>query len=104
MTSHEGHNVYFDRRHIEFYEDSFGFIFVKTDKPIYKPSQTGKCPYLSGVLISGGGVMSVCCRQPIYYSYSIRTRRYWSYVCPGYGTKTIKFGFPTSDLYKIKEM
>jgi CD109 antigen len=40
ITSHEGRNVYFGRRQINFYQDSFGFMLVKTDKPIYKPSQT----------------------------------------------------------------
>ena len=45
VTSHGGDEEYISRRRIYFNSDSFGFIMVKTDKPIYKPEQSG-----SGVL------------------------------------------------------
>ena len=32
---------------VSFQKESFGFLLVKTDKPIYKPSQAGK-----GIIIS----------------------------------------------------
>jgi len=41
VTSHEGDEEYISRRRIYFSSDSFGFIMVKTDKPIYKPEQSG---------------------------------------------------------------
>lgn len=39
ITSDDGKNVFLSRRSIAF---DFGFILIKTDKPIYKPAQTGR--------------------------------------------------------------
>ena len=33
--------AFLPRTYLNFYGNSFGFLVVKTDKPIYKPSQTG---------------------------------------------------------------
>ena len=50
VTSHNERMQYLSRRRIYFNGNSYGFILVKTDKPIYKPEQTGK------VCVCGGGV------------------------------------------------
>ena len=42
ITSHNGRMEFLSRRRIYFNGNSYGFILVKTDKPIYKPGQTGK--------------------------------------------------------------
>ena len=55
VTSHNKRMQYLSRRRIYFNGNSYGFILVKTDKPIYKPEQTGKvcvCACVGG----GGGV------------------------------------------------
>lgn len=41
ITSHKGTNVYLPRRQLFFNRNDLGFVLLKTDKPIYKPSQTG---------------------------------------------------------------
>ena len=42
VSSHNGSVDYLSRRRIFFSGDSFGFLLVKTDKPIYKPGQQGE--------------------------------------------------------------
>jgi len=42
VTSHNGSVQYLHRRAVTFGPDSFGFLLVKTDKPIYKPEQEGE--------------------------------------------------------------
>lgn len=37
--------VFVNNRQINFYNNQFGHMLVKTDKPIYKPAQTGSCIY-----------------------------------------------------------
>ncbi|XP_064400639.1 C3 and PZP-like alpha-2-macroglobulin domain-containing protein 8 [Halichondria panicea] len=39
VSSHDGEVTYYSRRQLSFSTNSFGFLLVKTDKPIYKPSQ-----------------------------------------------------------------
>lgn len=45
VTSHDGEVGYFSRRQLSFSSDSFGFLLIRTDKPIYKPSQDGTNVY-----------------------------------------------------------
>ena len=51
VTSHGGDEEYISRRRIYFRSNNFGFIMVKTDKPIYKPEQSGSglsyCYYIN---------------------------------------------------------
>ena len=42
MTSPDGAVAYMGRRQLYFSGNDFGFLFVKTDKPIYKPEQEGE--------------------------------------------------------------
>ena len=42
VTSHNGLVQYLRRKQLFFSLNSFGFLLVKTDKPIYKPEQEGK--------------------------------------------------------------
>ena len=42
VTSLDGAVAYMGRRQLYFSGNDFGFIFVKTDKPIYKPEQEGE--------------------------------------------------------------
>ena len=42
VTSPDGELTYMGRRQLYFSSDDFGFLFVKTDKPIYKPEQDGE--------------------------------------------------------------
>ena len=42
VTSPDGQLTYMGRRQLYFNSDDFGFLFVKTDKPIYKPEQDGE--------------------------------------------------------------
>ena len=42
VTSPDGSVTYMRRRQLRFSGDDFGFLFVKTDKPIYKPEQEGE--------------------------------------------------------------
>ena len=45
VTSHNGSIDYLSRQRITFSSSSFGFLLVKTDKPIYKPAQQGAYTY-----------------------------------------------------------
>ena len=40
MSSSEGH-TFLNRQFVSFFGESNGHMLVKTDKPIYKPAQTG---------------------------------------------------------------
>lgn len=42
VTSHDGNVAYMRRQQLHFSGNDFGFLFVKTDKPIYKPEQEGE--------------------------------------------------------------
>ena len=42
VTSPDGSMEYMGRRQLRFSGNDFGFLFVKTDKPIYRPEQEGK--------------------------------------------------------------
>ena len=42
VTSSSGNITYMNRRQLFFRNEDFGFLFVKTDKPIYKPEQEGE--------------------------------------------------------------
>ena len=54
VTSHNERMQYLSRRRIYFNGNSYGFILVKTDKPIYKPEQTGKVCVCGGVGVGVG--------------------------------------------------
>ena len=41
MSSSEGH-TFLNRQFVSFFGESNGHMLVKTDKPIYKPAQTGR--------------------------------------------------------------
>ncbi len=88
VSSHDGEVNYFSRRQLSFTTDSFGFLLVKADKPIYKPSQQGwLCIYqmlLHGVksfLSSWIGFLLVKTDEPIYkVKPSQRGRLYYYYM------------------------
>ena len=42
VTSPNGEFTYMRQQQLYFSSDDFGFLFVKTDKPIYKPEQDGE--------------------------------------------------------------
>lgn len=42
VTSPDDSVTYMSRRQLRFSSNDFGFLFVKPDKPIYKPGQLGE--------------------------------------------------------------
>lgn len=42
VSGNNGSTIILGRRRISFSSEDFGFLLIKTDKPIYKPSQDGE--------------------------------------------------------------
>ena len=73
ITSHNGIMQYLSRRRIYFNGNSYGFILVKTDKPIYKPGQTGK-----EVCVC----VCVCVRECVCVCVCVYVRVYFTSISP----------------------